>query len=56
MRSRGTGVHNSNSVHMIKWWDREKAQWTKNTIGQSPKDKNQRGQKPSKPRKYFDTP
>ena len=33
-----------------------KAQWTKTPQAKSPKDKNQSGQKPNKPRKYFDTP
>ena len=37
MRSRGTGVHNPNSVHMIKWWDWEKPNGQKHHRTKAPR-------------------
>ena len=49
MRSRGTGVHNPNSVHMIKWWDREKPNGQKHNRTKAPRIKIKADKSPTNP-------
>ena len=49
MRSHCTGVHNPNSVHMIKWWDREKPNGQKHYRTKAPRIKIKADKSPTNP-------